>query len=122
MKTQQEIFDIAATHLLRQNSKSARHSSNSHSVACLYRGRGDLKCAIGIFIPDDLYDKDMEQKDVNVLFQEFPEALAACGLDVSEKKLLRGLQSIHDQHPVREWRARLSQLARRLKLDDGVLS
>lgn len=36
-------------------------SINNHGI-CLYRGPEGTKCALGLFIPDELYQKDMELK------------------------------------------------------------
>ena len=38
---------------------------------CLYRGKQGTKCAVGLFIPDELYSLKMEHRSVNSLLNEF---------------------------------------------------
>lgn len=63
MRTNQEIFDIAATHLLTQNKQSTAIRLDSYGrsqTVCLYRGPNGLMCGIGPFIPDEKYTPEME--------------------------------------------------------------
>ena len=52
--TLQEVFNIVATHLMRQNCKSKDGNS------CRYRHDG-LLCAAGALIPADQYQSDFEK-------------------------------------------------------------
>lgn len=56
MLTRQKLFDTIATHLLTQNARSLRQGGTS----CVYRGAGNLRCAVGCLIPDALYGGDIE--------------------------------------------------------------
>ena len=52
-ETEQEVFDIIKSHLLRQKQKSV------DKTTCKYR-HGDLRCAAGVLIPDECYDISFE--------------------------------------------------------------
>jgi hypothetical protein len=56
--TLQEVFNIVSTHLLTQIKRSK--SCEIGKSGCAYRGKGGLKCAAGVLIPDDQYDLDFE--------------------------------------------------------------
>lgn len=62
---------------------------------CLYRGPGGAKCAVGVLIPDDLYDPEMENVGtVGLVLNDYPRlADYLRGVDTD---LLRGCQSEHD--------------------------
>lgn len=123
MKTDQEIFDITATHLLSQNEKSIIKSPDTeHGItpACRYRGEGGLKCAIGPLIPDDLYSANMEGLSIHRLFGRFPTLMEKCGLNICNQSLLIELQNIHDDYKVEEWRVLLWRLATANRLDPKV--
>ncbi len=117
VKTSQEIFDIVAGHLLRQNAKSvvaAPSTGHGATPICVYHGPGDLRCAVGALISDEQYDEAMEGENVEGLFWEWEDNLRACGLvSVEHEQLLDDLQTIHDRHLVSDWRDKLWQLAAR---------
>lgn len=111
--TNQELFDTVAVHLLKQN-----ESSVDEGGGCLYRS-GDLKCAVGVLIPDELYSSDIEgisvgklyggayfisarKKVTDWLFTTFSE---------NQIKFLTELQDIHDDGLPSEWRELLERLA-----------
>ena len=93
--TDQEIFNIVALHLFKQQAGSF-DEDREH---CLYRNDDGLKCAIGILIPDDKYDSKMEG---NLSKNKFPISVQKLlKLDFMEsykdsKKLLIDLQNAHD--------------------------
>lgn len=61
---------------------------------CAYRGKDGGKCAIGILIPDKLYDSVLEGRGVGYLLTHFPairKHLNGCTL-----KFLLDLQNLHD--------------------------
>lgn len=59
--TPQEVFDAVCDHLARQGRKSVRPDSIGMGInLCSLRGDGGAACAIGIFIPDYLYGREME--------------------------------------------------------------
>lgn len=112
----QEIFDQAARHLLAQNahSRALVASGLGHeSMTCAYRGKGGLKCAIGVFISDDEYRPEWEGKDAEVVCAEYstPDQLS----------LLSELQTVHDFTSVDSWRWELAEVASEANLSRAVL-
>lgn len=111
MYTNQEIFNKTHKHLLGQNKKSI-----STEGYCKYRGPNNLKCAIGPFISDKLYDKDMEGKSVQGLFDDFPKVMSQLFYK-EQLPFLRALQHIHDHTNIDNWRSTLEILAISHNLD-----
>ena len=108
----QEIFNIVVTHLLTQDKQSRRRIAGIDT--CAYRGRNGLKCAIGVLIPDAVYNKDMEDKNVAQIVDQYP-SFASLKRNTG---LLMKLQSIHDRgiYPKRSWRIALLHVAHEHKL------
>lgn len=103
-KTSQEVYDIVASHMLKQNKRSSSKKLPG-SRRCAYRGDDGLKCAAGCLIPDEVYSFTFEQlpwADL-VEFHNFPS---------EHIFLITVLQDIHDTCPVREWRNRLVSIAK----------
>lgn len=125
--TKQELFDRAATHLLRQNKRSRVKNVNR------YRTPTGLACPVGVFIPEDLYKTKLEQCDVGDFFfvDEFsdkPHHILArkiakeVGFDEKRHyQLLFDLQFIHDVCEVEDWRDELRALARQHKLNQKAI-
>ena len=105
MKTPQEIFDITAKHLLKQNEQANEQS------ACQYLTDKGLKCAIGCHIPASLYNAEIESLQVHELFDRFPAIMEGSGLSIKYIRLLRQLQIIHDNSRPSSWPAKLKALA-----------
>ena len=61
----------------------------------MYRAPSGLRCAVGVLIPDDLYDKEFEGDTSDCVIQKlFNKDLA----DWREhKELLLALQEVHDE-------------------------
>ncbi len=85
--TPQQIFDTVARHLHQQRGRSV------DGVQCLYRGPGDLKCAVGCLIPDELYTPDMEGHPIIILLGRNKDLRNLFGTGVM---LLSSLQTTHD--------------------------
>ena len=62
----QEIFNVAVEHLRRQGERSVAFPGMS-SMSCKYRGPNGLKCAIGVFIPDEEYREEFEGRTAEYL-------------------------------------------------------
>ena len=92
--TPQEIFDTVAKHLFTQGCRSAELDEDPHS-ACLYRGPEGRMCAVGVLIPYELYNTDMEYQNAAYLIGKvgspFPEWMKA------NENLLHSLQISHDR-------------------------
>ncbi len=124
----QEIFDRAATHLLKQMKKSTRNDT------CLYRGPRKTSCAIGCLIPDELYSKEFEGRAVGAFLVKVINAAnydeetleKAMGinklLNVSKQEnFLAQLQYIHDDHQPPIWKDKLIEFAKRYKLNTKAI-
>jgi hypothetical protein len=110
---QQEIFNKVARHLARQG----RKARDEHGK-CAYRGKGDLKCAVGCLIRDSEYDPRMEGDSVDGLKKRdlLPNRLRRA------ERLLMSLQSAHDDTYDGEGLARaLADTARRHHLSAAAL-
>lgn len=122
----QEIFDKVALHLLTQNRKSEFFDSKKARIGegnrCAYRGDDGAKCAVGCLINDESYHSNLEGHGVlnsDVLF-----ALMHSGIDVNQrhnKYMLEGLQGIHDDVVVSEWKETLKALAHKYKLNTDAI-
>lgn len=113
--TAQEMFNLAARHLLTQNAKSI--ATPSYITQCAYRGREGRMCAFGIFIPDDIYSPRMEGCVASTIYV-WPKTCLPIGL----KDLARDLQSTHDIYESKAWKARLRRVAELYDLNSDVLN
>ncbi len=89
--TPQEIFDKSVRGIIEQGGPSVDERS-----ACVYRGPGEKKCAIGHVIDDGDYCEELEGKNCGELFEFW-------GHDhplYEHNHLLHELQSAHDQAAV----------------------
>ena len=89
----QEIFDTAVKHMAEQGQPGG--SLNEYNdFSCEYRGSGNSRCAVGLFIPDDVYEAGMEGNDARYLLETYGDVLPSW---MSHNLgLLRDLQSAHD--------------------------
>ena len=113
--TTREIFNTAQNHLLTQKKKSYNSGS---SKRCMYRGCDGRKCAIGIFIPDNEYSKQLESNTLYALKRALKSMVPTiCDIfDTEEKESLgKSLQSIHDNVPITAWKSELSKLELTIK-------
>ena len=100
----QDIYQKSRAHLLTQKKKSA-------DFFCRYRTTDGLMCAVGCFIPDELYDPGIEGRTVSKEWS----------LDtVSPWCLLRDLQCIHDANSPDTWPAELDELAAKWLTSYGI--
>lgn len=107
--TLQQIFHQAARHMLQQGKKS-KLTVRGVGGYCTYRFE-DLKCAAGVFISDEMYNKDLEGESINSVLNKFKIRVP---LGVAE--LLIRLQCIHDSASVSAWKHTLDDLAEELGL------
>lgn len=101
--TLQEIFEQAARHLLTQNKKSVDANG-----MCVYRkleGDACLKCAVGIFISDDEYQKSFENKAQS--------SITGLNPGCERSMLLYMLQKMHDCNDPEFWRNNLFNIGLR---------
>jgi hypothetical protein len=122
--TPQEIFDTVARHLFTQGERAGRSPQwQGEQFTCRYRGPHGTRCAVGIFIPDDVYDHTMEGCGVTGLIVEHGDKLPVWMRRNAE--LLERLQTAHDLeenwHNTTRMRWELSLAALTFGLDDSVL-
>lgn len=108
----QEIFDKAATHLIKQNRRAIGNG-------CMYRADNGLMCAVGALIPEELYNPKMESDSVEGIMHEFPEIETFLGKENLD--LLSSLQTLHDDYAIEEWPQQLRQMAREFELSTIAL-
>ena len=89
--TAQEVFDYVIGHLVRQGGRSVSASGTD----CRYRGSDGSKCAVGVLIPDEVYNDVMEGDSVGGLIENFPRECLITGIK-KHKDILNGLQNMHD--------------------------
>ncbi len=127
--TRQEMFDISAEHLLDQMCRAHRprgHNGYGTSkravqpISGAYRQRiGEIvgHCAIGICIPDDVYDPEWEGLGARDVMYENTIPLEIDHLSPIDLQklanLAQELQAIHDTEMVSDWRMELIRLASR---------
>jgi len=105
MRTEQELFDTVATHLIKQGKRSIS------KYECLYRGPDGMKCAIGCLIPDSDYRPYFEGNDLGQLLEygKLPKNLAE---EFTENEdMLADLQALHDNDEPNMWKERLAEIA-----------
>ncbi len=85
--TKQEVFDVVAAHLLKQNRKATAGNGSSR---CLFKTPDGLKCAVGCLIKDENYTIQLEDRGIKTLID--------MGLVPDHEVLLISLQEIHDQY------------------------
>ena len=108
--TKQDVFNIAANGILKQGKRSV-------SGLCLYRGPNGLKCAIGMLIPDELYENHFEGNSAGE--SGVIEALIKVGVPNTAEyaDFLEHLQGVHDDHPVEDWDRELVNFAHHYDLN-----
>jgi hypothetical protein len=107
--TEQEVFDLVATGLLRQNRKSIDGLGG-----CFYRGIDNCKCAAGMLIPDEHYKPEFECWGW--------ENLVRRGVvPPQHSALICRLQGIHDNHYLWSWRRELYLLAAHYGLSTAAI-
>lgn len=115
MRTQQQIFDIVVSHLLTQMKISRSEDYlvcmyREDCLVCMYRGANNLKCAVGVLIPNEFYTPDMEGSLGSLLMRKILPTFLQEEFSTHEN-LLYKLQNIHDSHSPPYWAFYLKQLA-----------
>ena len=99
----QEVYDKVKAHLLSQGHKSLNANGD-----CSYRGENGAMCAVGVLIPDDMYQSSMEGNSCTS---------DAVGITLYKLRLdysfANKLQQLHDSLAPEYWAAELELLALR---------
>lgn len=119
----QDVFDVVAWHLLRQNAQSTAPGS----AKCMYRAPDGKRCAIGWLIPDEVYVRSLEFFGVRDLAAAMSETFPGSAPHrfseflLRHMPLLRDLQGMHDAQPPYEWPFGLRAIAQRYRLRETVV-
>lgn len=123
MAKKQEIFDKVATHLFTQRKRAF---ASGHG--CRYRttAKGQvLKCAVGCLIPDEAYDRSLENTPAHMLPAETMQAIGIVRTDYI-RFFLTDLQAVHDSagswRSPQAMRGALMVLAKQHQLKTDVLT
>ena len=111
--TRQQLFDVVAAHLLRQNKKSMDAAG-----FCMYRAPDGCKCAIGCLIPDEMYYSYLEKRGIRALAEHF--IVPAYIYNPDNLPLLVALQRIHDTLSVEHWPHALIRTSARYGLEFNI--
>lgn len=121
MLSEQEIFDRAAEHLIKQNAVAM----DDGNFICAYLNSKGQKCAIGIFIPDG-HEAQLARKTVYNLLLEYPDLQNILGpvTDNRRYQFLTDLQQLHDNYRFnnQSWFSTLTSFANRYNLESSKLS
>jgi hypothetical protein len=85
-QARQQVYDRVAAHLRIQKRQSVNAAGN-----CAYRGENGLRCAMGIFISDEIFDPEIEGAAIGSLLAYIPKEVADTGVE-----FLSDLQMLHD--------------------------
>lgn len=121
MLTAQEIFNQAAEHLLTQGVRSGffNNENGLNEFRCMYRGPNGTKCAVGIFLDDDLA-KECEDVEIEGVVKMFPSLIDE-GIK-NNLPLVDSLQNCHDNQRVVDWPQALRDIAVSYGLNDDVVT
>lgn len=87
----QEYYDLLVKTSLEGGFPAIERSSNS----CKYRSSNGKKCAVGIIIPDNVYEKRFEGRSINQILKHycFDQSWIPDGIRISD---LKNIQILHD--------------------------
>jgi hypothetical protein len=112
VKTNLEMFDYIANHLLTQNAKSKLDKKEDGFDVCRYRSGKGRTCAVGCLIPINKYSIDLEGHDVEgTKISVFLGDILDFTFSIT---LLKLLQLIHDRLPPSAWKSELATLRERV--------
>jgi hypothetical protein len=115
MRSAQQLYEISVKHLRKQKQKSFRMLPPDEKLGEMYQSRyrsnDGMMCAIGVLIPDIEYRPEMEGKDVSDLLKDNLLILMRAAEFHKHRRLLDGLQKIHDTKPIAEWEKHWRMLA-----------
>ncbi len=89
MQETQAVFETVVRHLFAQGKQAMVRGS------CKYRTSDGLMCAMGVLIPADLYNLDMEGMTASMMFEAYDQLGEQ--YDSQQKHLITDLQWAHDE-------------------------
>lgn len=119
----QDIYNRVRDHLLKQDRRAVDYEGG-----CRYRAENGDRCAAGCLITDEAYTSKIEQgilrtEDENIsgddddavrdrlVLEVLAKSLRQTDLTVSQRDLIREMQSLHDHTPVSAWAHELRAVA-----------
>lgn len=90
--THQDVVDKVICHFILNR----RNPSVSASEGCMYRSERGGRCAVGICIPEKMYNVEMEYNDANSLIHQFPFIKDLFIPEMEEDGFLMKVQNCHD--------------------------
>ena len=116
MKTNQEIFNQVADHLMKQGRKSLLMTDN-YTALCAYRGADGASCAVGCLISDDFYSEELEGGGIMAAVQVALHNSGVPIIDDTFLSLLCQLQNVHDKCEPSRWADDLHVVAMKFGLE-----
>ncbi|MEM5403807.1 hypothetical protein [Paraburkholderia unamae] len=118
----QDVFDIAAWHLLRQHGQAIAPGTSKS----MYRAPDGKRCAVGWLMPDDVYSRSLEFFSVRDLASMMLDSTrhehhAFTAFLIRHMVLLSELQHMHDSNPPAQWPARLRVIAHQNGVNSRVV-
>lgn len=91
-------LDEIQQEVIKRLKEQGCRGTESDGEGCHYRTSNGMKCAVGVLIPDDLYNPNMEGYQVSTLFAEHTELHSLFAPEILEEaiNLLEHLQALHD--------------------------
>jgi hypothetical protein len=115
----QDIYDVVAKHLLKQNKQCIAGDPNTNNTICKYRHE-NMMCAVGVLIADEDYSSKLEGQGVKELLNRFTPMTEE--LTSTRISLLSWLQNIHDSFTVDQWKDCLENCAKHFNLNTEVIN
>jgi hypothetical protein len=117
MYTDDDIFRIVKK---RAETLEKSFVLNTFHNKCLYRHPNGLKCFIGELIPDEMYEPEMENKGIDMLWEYYPEIFSNL-FKKDQIPFLEKLQQIHDSCPIKFWKEEIENLEQSVKTYNSLL-
>ena len=109
---EQNTFNVIVSHLMKQKARAVSDVGN-----CMYRGKNNMKCAVGCLIPDNLYDPKFEGR-ILVGRPSLVNLLEGLGHNI---ELLSELQYVHDKDSVEHWLDNLTNVGEEFNLNTKLV-
>lgn len=98
--TNQEAFSTVWEHFVVNKAPESVgkyvYAGLGEAEGCVYRGPNGTKCAFGVLIPDDLYEKSFEGRGADFVMRELSEK-GYSEFDGLNEGFVRSLQAAHDR-------------------------
>lgn len=112
LQTRQEMFDKIWERA--QDKRKARRKDSAPGGDCAYRGRDNLCCFVGIFIPDANYTPIIEGFAIGAENHDMKTALRHARLpmaEIDDRRFLADIQRVHDMREPEQWNDWLQKIA-----------